>query len=260
SRRWPGRATRATGTPPSADCSRSATSPGSATPPTAGRRPGTAAMSARKPCDSEGRSNLNGDQGGAGMPGGVLEVLAIAFVAVLGFVDGDAAPVDGDAVLLAFFPGLGVGEAGPDGVVQVQALAVPGRDDGVRGDVRVVGGAYRAVRPGQGRAGRQGRAVGTAEREGAARGGPGGDGVAAVVDHLVVPGAQADQVGQVGWAAVDPVLDVVQVDPAGLTPREPAPAVVPFPGGAADRRAGPAPAPAQGQDRAGVAVPHPRQR
>src|ERR1035438_6966139 len=32
----------------------------------------------------------------------------------------------------------GVGEAGVDGVVQVQPLAVPGRDDGVRGDAGVV--------------------------------------------------------------------------------------------------------------------------
>src|SRR6185312_15791772 len=123
SRRWPGRATRATGTPPSAGCSRSATSPGSATLPTAGRWPGTAVRSARAPCDSDGRSNLKWDQGGAGIPGGVLEVLTVAFVAVLGFVDGDTARDDGGAVLLAFFPGLGVGEAGPDGVVQVEALA-----------------------------------------------------------------------------------------------------------------------------------------
>src|SRR6185312_5813780 len=253
--------TRATGTPPSAGCSRSATSPGSATPPTAGRRPGTAAMSARTRCDSEGRSNLNGDQDGAGMPGGVFEVLAVAFVAVFGFVNRDAAPGRRLAVLvaLALLLDPGVGEAGPDGVVQVEAFAVPGRDDRVRGDVRVVGGADRAVRPGQGRAGRQRGAVGVVEREGAARGGRGGDGVAAVVDHLVVPGAQADQVVQVGGAAIDPVLDVVQVGPAGLAARVPAPAVVPFAGGAADRGAGAAPAAAQGQDRAGVAVGHPGQ-
>ena len=75
-----------------------------------------------------------------------------------------------------------------------------------------------------------------------------------------MPGAQADQVVQVGAAAVDPVLDVVQVGPAGLAAREPAPAAVPFPGGAADRGAGAAAAPAQGQDRAGVAVGHPGQR
>src|SRR6185437_15626113 len=115
-------------------------------------------------------------------------------------------------------------------------------------------------RLGQGRAGRQRGAVGAVEREGAARGGRGGDGVAAVVDHLVVPRAQADQVVQVGGAAVDPVPDVVQVDPAGLAARVPAPAVVPFAGGAADRGAGAAPAAAQGQDRAGVAVGHPGQR
>ena len=104
-----------------------------------------------------------------------------------------------------------------------------------------------------------GRAVRAVERERASAG-RGGDEVAAVVDHLVVVGAQADQVVQVGAAAVDPVLDVVQVGPAGLTAREPAPAAVPLPGGAADRRAGAAPAPAQGQHRAGVAVGHPGQR
>src|ERR1700748_3586177 len=196
------------------------------------------------------------------MPGGVLEVLAVAFVAVLGFVDRHATLVCWVVILslLAFLLDPGVGEAGPDGVVQVEALAVPGRDDRVRGDVRVVGGADRAVRPGQGRAGRQRRAVGAVEREGAARGGRGGDGVAAVVDDLVVPGAQADQVVQVGGAAVDPVLDVVQVGPAGLAARVPAPAVVPFAGGAAGGGAGAAPPAAQGQDRAGVPVPHPGQR
>jgi hypothetical protein len=30
---------------------------------------------------------------------------------------------------------VGVGEAGVDGVIQVESLAVPGGDDGVRGDV-----------------------------------------------------------------------------------------------------------------------------
>ena len=95
--------------------------------------------------------------------------------------------------------------------------------------------------------------------EGEPAAGRGGDEVAAVVDHLVVPGAQADQVVQVGAAAVGPVLDVVQVGPAGLAAGEPAPAAVAFPGGAADRGAGPAAAPAQGQDGAGVAVGHPGQ-
>src|SRR6185312_13399804 len=148
-------------------------------------------------------SYLNGDQGGAGAPGGVLAVLAVAFGPVLGLVDRHATPVGWVAILapLAFFPGPGVGEAGPDGVVQVQALAVPGRDDRVRGDVRVVGLVDRVLRPGQGRAGRQRGAVGAVEREVCAAG-AGGDGVAAVVDDLVVPGAQADQVVQVGWAAV----------------------------------------------------------
>ena len=112
---------------------------------------------------------------------------------------------------------------------------------------------------GRRRAGRQRGAVRAVEGEGA-RPVVGGDEVAAVVDHLVVVGAQADQVVQVGAAAVDPVLDVVQVGPAGLAAREPAPAPVPFPGGAADRGAGAAPAPAQGQHGAGVAVGHPGQR
>src|SRR6185312_467294 len=177
---------------------------------------------------------------------------------VLRFVDRHATAVCRVAVLVAvglfFLVGVGVGEAGPDGVVQVEALAVPGRDDRVRGDVGVVDGAYRSVWPGQGRAGRQRGAVGAVEREVCAAG-AGGDGVAAVVDHLVVPRAQADQVGQVGGAAVDPVLDVVQVGPPRCAPGVPAPAVVPFPGGAADGGAGPAPPPPQGQDRAGVPVP-----
>src|SRR6185437_12792027 len=96
-------------------------------------------------------SYLNRDQDGAGIPGGLLEVLALAFVAVLGFVDRHATPVCWVAILapVAFFPGPGVGEAGPDGVVQVQALAVPGRDDRVRGDVRVVGSADAALGCGQ---------------------------------------------------------------------------------------------------------------
>jgi hypothetical protein len=82
----------------------------------------------------------------------VFEVLAVAFVAVFGLVDRDAARGRRLAVLvaLALLPGPGVGEAGPDGVVQVEALAVPGRDDRVRGDVRVVGGADRPVWFGQG--------------------------------------------------------------------------------------------------------------
>ena len=115
--------------------------------------------------------------------------------------------------------------------------------------------------PGSGSGGQVGQRGAVRAVEGEIRAaGRGGDEVAAVVDHLVVPGAQADQVVQVGAAAAGPVLDVVQVGPAGLAAREPAPAAVPFPGGAADRGAGPAPPPAQGQDGAGVAVGHPGQR
>src|SRR5690348_17970229 len=97
---------------------------------------------------------------------------------------------------LVFLFGAGVGEAGPDGVVQVEALAVPGRDDRVRGDVRVVGFPDAAFGLGKGGAGGQRTAVRAVEGEACATGWH-GDEVAAVVDHLVVPGAQADQVGQV---------------------------------------------------------------
>ena len=69
--------------------------------------------------------------------------------------------------------------------------------------------------------------------------------------------AQAEQVVQCGAAAVGPVLDVVQVGPAGLTAREPAPAGVPFAGRAAQRRVGAAPPPAQVQDVPGAVVQHP---
>jgi hypothetical protein len=63
-------------------------------------------------------------------------------------------------------------------------------------------------------------------------------GVAAVVHHHVVVLAEADQVLQAGPAAVAPVLDVVQVDPAGLTAGEPAATVVAFAGRTAQCRAG----------------------
>src|SRR6185312_16614647 len=62
-----------------------------------------------------------------------------------------------------------------------------------------------------------------------------------------------------GGGRVIPKQNVVQVGPAGLAARVPAPAVVPFAGGAADGGAGAAPPAAQGQDRAGVPVGHPRQ-
>src|SRR5580704_5491891 len=75
------------------------------------------------------------------------------------------------------------------------------------------------------------RAVRPVEREGAVAGC--GDQVAAFVDQRVVVLAQADQVIQRGPAAVGPVLDVVQVDPAGLAAGEPAAARVAFAGRAA---------------------------
>ena len=76
-------------------------------------------------------------------------------VPVFGLVDRDPLPGFGLAVLkvgLPFLLGAGVGEAGSDGIVQVQPLAVPGRDDRVGGDVGVVAVPDRAVRGGQRRA------------------------------------------------------------------------------------------------------------
>src|ERR1035438_6587610 len=55
-----------------------------------------------------------------------------------------AEPASGECVFLVLLVVLvaglvvGVGEAGVDGVVQVEVLAVPGGDDGVRGDLGVV--------------------------------------------------------------------------------------------------------------------------
>src|SRR6516164_9220289 len=67
-------------------------------------------------------SHLNRDQGRTGAPGGLFQVLVDQVVAVFGFVDHDATPVRRIVipVLLAVFPGPGVGEADPDGVVQVE--------------------------------------------------------------------------------------------------------------------------------------------
>src|SRR6202030_1421918 len=115
-----------------------------------------------------------------------------------------------------------------------------------------------AVQPGRWRAGGDEGAVCSGEGDGAA--GCGGDEVAALVGEQVVVFAQADQVVQAGPAAVDPVLDVVQVDPAGLTAREPAAAVVAFAGGPAQRGAGSPAAPPEVQDRPVVVVDHPAQR
>src|ERR1035438_5956497 len=59
----------------------------------------------------------------------------------------------------------GVGEADVDGVVQVEVLAVPGRDDGAGGDIRVVAVSDGALWFGQGRARREQGPVGPVERE-----------------------------------------------------------------------------------------------
>jgi hypothetical protein len=61
---------------------------------------------------------------------------------------------------LAFLRAAGVGQAGVDGVVQVEPLAVPGRDDRLGRDAGVVAVFDRAVRLGEGGALRDGRAVG----------------------------------------------------------------------------------------------------
>ena len=76
----------------------------------------------------------------------------------------------------------GVGEGGPDGEVEVEAVA--GGVDGLGGDVGVVGGGDVPGDGGQGRAGGHDRAVGPGEGEGAAV--LGGDDVAGVVDDDVV--------------------------------------------------------------------------
>src|ERR1022692_2695355 len=118
-------------------------------------------------------------------------------------------------LILAGVAGLvvGVGEACVDGVVQVQVLAVPGGDDGVRGDAGVVAVLDGPFWVWEGGAGGQQGAVGTVEGDGAA--GLRGDEVAAVVDKHVVVGTQAQEVVQAGPAAVAPVLDVVRAGSAG---------------------------------------------
>jgi hypothetical protein len=87
---------------------------------------------------------------------------------------------------LAWVPGVvvGVGEAGVDGVVQVEALAVPGRDDGIWGDVGVVALVYGPVGVRQGGAGRDDGAVRVVEGERAA--GRRGDEVPALVDESMM--------------------------------------------------------------------------
>src|SRR5580704_9409420 len=73
---------------------------------------------------------------------GVLVVVpADPVVPVFGLIDRDPVPGFGLAVLkvgLSFLLGARVGEADVVGVVQVQPLAVPGRDDRLRGDISVV--------------------------------------------------------------------------------------------------------------------------
>src|SRR5580704_12573569 len=160
----------------------------------------------------------------------------------------------GSALLL----GPGVGEADVDGVVQVEPFAVPGRDDRLRGDAGLVAALDRALDVGQGGAGRDGGAVRPVEGEGGA--GSSGDQVAAVVDQRVMVFTQTDQVVQLCPAAVAPVLDVVQVDPAGLAAREPAPAFVAFAGRPPQRRVRTtAPSP-QVEQPTGTVVQHPAQR
>src|ERR1700683_5133998 len=189
---------------------------------------------ARLPLPARMTSDGDGLGDAVRVTGVLVEVAAHPVVPVFGFVDRGPVPWFGFAVLVLgrlFLLGAGVGEADADGVVQVEAFAVPGRDDRVGGDVRVVGVPDSAVGGRQGGAGGDRGAAGLVEGEGAVAGG--GDQVAAFVHQRVVPLAQADQVAEFGGAAVGPVLDVVQVDPAGSAAGEPAPAGVPFAGCAA---------------------------
>jgi len=171
--------------------------------------------------------------------GGVLVVvLAYPVGPAVWFEDLDAIAGGVPGLFPPLLRAAGVGQAGVDGVVQVEPLAVPRRDDRVLGDLGVVAVRDRARGFRERRAGRQAGAIGPVEGEAAA--GFRGDQIAALVDQQVVVFAEADQVVQVGAAAVAPELDVVQVDPPGLAAGEPAPARVPFPGGAAQRRVRPA--------------------
>src|SRR3984885_10638140 len=65
----------------------------------------------------------------------------------------------------------GVGEAGPDGHVEVEFVGQSDWDDGVGGDVRVVAAGQVAVAAGQGGGAGDGLAVGAGEGESALGGG-----------------------------------------------------------------------------------------
>src|SRR5260370_41804589 len=148
----------------------------------------------------------------------------------------------------------GVGEAGPDGQVQVELVAEPGRDDGVGRDLRVVAAGQVAVAAGQRGAGGHGLAVVAGEGEPA---GGGGDQVAEGVDDDVVGFAEQDQVAEPGLAALGPGGDVVDVGAAGVAAGVLAAALVALADGAAQRGGGlavPAPGVEQG---AVVVVQHP---
>src|SRR6185437_5053002 len=169
----------------------------------------------------------------------------------------------GGQVLLVLLAGsllvnAGVGEAGPDGQVQVEPVAEPGRDDGLGGDRGVEKEGQDAVAAGQhGTAGHR-LAVGTGEREGT--GGRGGDQPAAGVHDDVVGFAQRDQVPQPGLPAVGPGDDVVDVGAPGPAAREPAAALVAFADGAAQRGGGTAVPAADVEQGAVVVVQHPGHR
>src|SRR5258708_3893746 len=89
-------------------------------------------------------------------------------------------PSGGEVLLLLagqLFVDAGVGEAGPDGQVQVELVAEPGRDDGVGRDLRVVAAGQVVVAAGQRGAGGPGLAVGGGGGGRAGGGGePGGPG------------------------------------------------------------------------------------
>src|SRR5258708_20341193 len=87
-------------------------------------------------------------------------------------------PSGGEVLLLlaGLFRGdAGVGEAGPDGQVQVELVAEPGRDDGVGRDLRVVAAGQVAAAAGQ-RAAAGGHGLAAGAGAGGPPGGGGGTG------------------------------------------------------------------------------------
>jgi hypothetical protein len=110
-----------------------------------------------------------------------------------------------ELLLVALGLDLGVVQADPDGLVEVESFPGVRGDDGVVLDAGIVAGGDVPVGVRQWRAVRDEDAFRGVELAAA------GDDVALVVDQRVVALAQAAQVFQAGGAAVGPVADVVQV-------------------------------------------------